>query len=78
MAHTNITRLDLHAAISVALLIAAVTMIAAVLLLSPAAHAETGLPACSARGAGSLIIVAMIFSVFGYLVSALLADGSRS
>jgi hypothetical protein len=39
MAHTNITRLDLRAAIGVALLVAAVIVIAAILPLSPAAHA---------------------------------------
>jgi hypothetical protein len=76
MAHTNITRLDLRAAISVVLLTAAIVVIAAILLLSPAAHAATGVPACSAR-AGSLVLVltALGGGVMGFLASSLFVVG---
>jgi hypothetical protein len=75
MAHTNITRLDLHAAIGVALLTAAVIVIAAILLLSPAAHAATG--DCSAH-VGLSTITAIAIGVMGgtavgFFVSSLLA-----
>jgi hypothetical protein len=76
MAQTSITRLDLHAAISVALLTAAIVVIAAILLLSPAASAATGVPACSAR-AGSIVLVltAMAGGVMGFLTSSLFVVG---
>jgi hypothetical protein len=82
MDHTTITRLDLHAAIGVALLTAAIVVIAAILLLSPAAHAATGVPACSAH-VGSATVAAIAIaatggSLIGFFTNSLLAVGGRA
>jgi hypothetical protein len=79
MAQHQISQPDLHAAISVALLIAAVIVIAAILLLGSAAHAATGVPACSAHVGLTTIAIAVAATggaLIGFFTNAILVAGS--